>query len=80
MRIRMTDERERRLRQAMEVTGENTKAGAIDAALKHLLTDVENKHAVIDRLDQRDAEILSTPWVELDVSIERAVRTAGDEE
>jgi len=43
MRIRMNDEREDRLRRLMQATGESTKAGALDVAVKHYLADLRNK-------------------------------------
>jgi len=73
MRIRMTDEREDRLRRLMEATGENTKAGAIDAAMKHYLNDLENKRQVADDLDTETAEALHTPWL----PIERETSVGG---
>jgi len=66
MRIRMTDERERRLERAMDATGENTKAGTIDAALKHYLADKRNKEKIADELASEHVEELSTPWLEME--------------
>jgi predicted DNA-binding protein len=56
----MTDERENRLRRLMEATGENTKAGAIDIAVKHYLTDLEQKRQLVDEISPELAEELST--------------------
>ena len=39
----MNDEREDRLRRLMQATGESTKAGALDVAVKHYLADLRNK-------------------------------------
>jgi hypothetical protein len=66
MRIRMTDERERRLKRAMDATGENTKAGAIDTALKHYLADRRNKKKVADELASEHVEVLSTPYLPIE--------------
>ncbi|WP_257627816.1 hypothetical protein [Haloplanus salinarum] len=66
MRIRMDDEREDRLRRLMEKTGESTKAGAIDAAIKHYLNDLENKRRVADELPTEFIEELHTPWMPLE--------------
>jgi hypothetical protein len=62
----MTDEREDRLRRLMEATGESTKAGALDAAAKHYLNDLENKRQVADELDTETAAALSTPWLPIE--------------
>jgi hypothetical protein len=59
----MTDEREDRLRRLMEKSGESTKAGAIDAAVKHYLHDLQNKKKIADDLDTEVAAELSTPWL-----------------
>ena len=48
MCIRMDEEREDRLRRLLEATGENTKSGAIDVAIKHYLSDLQNKERVAD--------------------------------
>jgi hypothetical protein len=62
----MTDEREDRLRRLMEKSGESTKAGAIDAAVKHYLHDLQNKKKIADDLDSETAATLSTPWLPID--------------
>ncbi|GAB3321454.1 hypothetical protein GCM10027355_20280 [Haloplanus salinarum] len=62
----MDDEREDRLRRLMEKTGESTKAGAIDAAIKHYLNDLENKRRVADELPTEFIEELHTPWMPLE--------------
>lgn len=76
MRIRMDDEREDRLRRLMEATGEKTKAGALDAAAKHYLADLQNKQQVAEDLDTEIAETLSTPWL----PIKRETSVGVDEE
>lgn len=73
MRIRMTDEREKRLKRVMREMGENTKAGAIDAALKHYLADKRAKEKIADEMRTEHVGELSTPWL----SIERET-TVGD--
>ncbi|WP_338738302.1 hypothetical protein [Haloplanus salilacus] len=60
------NEREDRIRRLMEATGENTKAGAIDAAAKHYLADLRNKQQVADDLDTETASELSTPWLPIE--------------
>ena len=69
MRIRMTDKRERRLKQAMDAMDDKTKAGAIDRALSHYLADRQNKEQNADE----QAKALSTPYL----SMERGT-TVGD--
>lgn len=73
MRIRMTDEREDRLRRLLQATGENTKAGAIDMACKHYLADIEAKRNNVDQLDAELADSLSTPYVPINVDVTRSV-------
>lgn len=73
MRLRMTDEREDRFRRMMQASGENTKAGAIDVAMKHYLTDLSNKQRVIDHMDPQLAEELHTPYIPLEVTVDRNV-------
>jgi predicted DNA-binding protein len=62
----MDDEREDRLRRLMEATGESTKAGAIDLAIKHYLLDLENKRRVADDLETGALEELHTPYLPLE--------------
>jgi hypothetical protein len=62
----MTDEREQSLRRLMQATGENTKSKAIDAAIRHYLTDLENKKRLANDLDPDHVEQLSTPWLPMD--------------
>lgn len=66
MRIRMDEEREDRLRRLMERTGESTKAGAIDVAIKHYLLDLENKRRVASDLPTDALEELHTPYLPLE--------------
>jgi hypothetical protein len=66
MRIRMTEQRERRLKRAMEAMGENTKAGAIDRALKHYLADKRNQEQVADELPGEIVQELSTPQLPIE--------------
>lgn len=66
MRIRMDEEREDRLRRLMEATGESTKAGAIDAAIKHYLADLRNKKRVADELPTEALEELHTPYIPIE--------------
>jgi hypothetical protein len=65
MRLRMNDERERRLRRLMEETGEKTKSGAIDTAMAHYLADKRNKEKAIHGLSDDAVEQLSTPQLPL---------------
>jgi hypothetical protein len=62
----MTDTRERRLDRAMDAMGENTKAGAIDRALKHYLADKRNKEQVADELPGEIVQELSTPQLPIE--------------
>jgi hypothetical protein len=66
MRIRMTEQRERRLKRAMEAMAENTKAGAIDRALKHYLADKRNQEQVADELPGEIVQELSTPQLPIE--------------
>lgn len=66
MSIRMTNERERRLQQAMNAMGEATKAKAIDRALSHYLADLSNKQRVADDLPSDLVDELSTPFLPLE--------------
>lgn len=73
MNLRMTDGRAEVLREAMQLTGENTKAGAIDVALKHYVRDYRNKETLVDELDPDVVEKLSTPELPLRKEIEISV-------
>lgn len=66
MRIRMTEKREKRLQRAMDAMDENTKAGAIDTALKHYLADLENKRKVAEKLPSKMVEELSTAQIPIE--------------
>lgn len=66
MRIRMNEDRERRLAKLQEATGENTKAGAIDVAVAHYLADLRAKEEVASLLDDELAERLSTRWLPIE--------------
>jgi hypothetical protein len=59
----MTDERDDRLRRLMQATGESTKSGAIDIAVKHYLADLRNKEEIADELQTEIVEKLRTPWL-----------------
>jgi len=62
----MNQEREDRLSRLQEATGEKTKAGAIDTAVKHYLSDLQMKRDVAPELEDDLAERLSTPWLPID--------------
>lgn len=62
----MTETRERRLDRAMEAMNENTKAGAIDRALKHYLADKRNKEQVADQLPGEIVREPSTPQLPIE--------------
>jgi len=66
MRIRMDEERERRLERARRAMDENTKAKTIDRALSHYLADLEAKQRVADDLPTDVLEELSTPYLPLE--------------
>lgn len=66
MRIRMSEEREDRLRRLMQATGESTKAGALDVAVKHYLADLQNKEQAADDLPTEVLEELHTPWIPME--------------
>lgn len=76
--IRLNDERRDLWDRLQRATGENTVSGALDVAAKHYLNDLENKRMAIEDLDPETADVLSTPWVQLDVTVDRSV-TAGDD-
>ncbi|WP_435069182.1 hypothetical protein [Haloplanus sp. C73] len=62
----MSEEREDRLRRLMQATGESTKAGALDVAVKHYLADLQNKEQVADDLPTDFLKELHTPWVPME--------------
>jgi len=66
MRIRMTEDRERRIKRVMQEMDENTKAKTIDRALSHYLADLEAKQRVADDLPADVLEELSTPYLPLE--------------
>lgn len=66
MNIRMTEQRERRLRELMQATGENTKSKALDVAIAHYLRDLEKKQAIADDLSAEQVEALSTAWLPIE--------------
>lgn len=66
MRIRMTEARERRLKQAKEAMDESTKAKTIDRALSHYLADLRNKQNVADDLPTEFVDELSTPYLPIE--------------
>lgn len=78
MRIRMTDEREDRLRRLMEATGEKTKSGALDVACKHYLADLEAKQRHVDEIPPDVLEDLSTPYVPIEREVETSVGRGDD--
>lgn len=75
MSLRMTEGREEVIRVVMQLTGENTKAGAIDKALHHYARDYRNKEALVDELDYEVVEDLSTPELPMWKEIETGVGT-----
>jgi hypothetical protein len=62
----MNADREDTLRRVMQESGESTKAGAIDVAMKHYLNDLRNKKRVVDELPPSLATELSTAWIPID--------------
>ena len=66
MHIKDTPDRDRRMRQLLQVTGENTKAGAVDVAIQHYLADLRAKQKVAPRLQDELVEELSTPWIPIE--------------
>lgn len=73
MSLRVDESRAEAIRQVMQLSGENTKAGAIDKALHHFVRDYRNKKSLIDELDPEIAEKLSTPELPIQISIETSV-------
>jgi hypothetical protein len=69
-----------------EMLGENTKTGGIDAACDHAKQDISAKEEAIDFLEERltareleeVADLLSTKYVEVSVSISSTVRASED--
>ena len=73
MSLRVDEGRAEAIRKVMQLTGENTKAGAIDAALHHYIRDHRNKEAIIDDLDPSVVKKLSTSELPMTMEIETAV-------
>lgn len=63
MHIKDTPARDRLMRQLLQVTGENTKAGAVDVAIKHYLEDLATKRRLAPQLTDEIVGELSTPWL-----------------
>jgi len=59
----MTDDRERWMKTVKDLTGENTKSGAIDVALQHYIADHRNKQQVAGQLESDVIEDLHTPFL-----------------
>lgn len=74
--IKRTDERTRWLKQAMELTGEKTQAGAFDRVFQHFIADHRNKTMLVDELTPEQVERLSTSH--LPISVETAVGRAEE--
>ncbi|MWG36957.1 hypothetical protein [Halomarina oriensis] len=68
MTLELPDDRHDRLRRLVEATGERTKAGALDVAVKHYLADLRNKEAVVDDLPADVVDELSTPYLPIERS------------
>lgn len=62
----MNEQRERRLARLQEVTGEKTKAGAIDVAVQHYFADRRAKRDVAPELEDELADRLSTTWLPIE--------------
>jgi len=75
MRIRATDERERRWERLKEATGESTVAGALDVAAKHYLADLRAKRKIADELPGETVDELSTA----ELPIEREIKVGPNE-
>lgn len=76
--IQRTEERENRIRRLMEATGEKTKAGAIDVAMKHYLADLEAKERHVGELPTELVEQLSTPFIPIERTVETRVGPTDD--
>ena len=79
MSLRVDEGRAEAIRQVMELTNENTKAGAIDTALHHYIRDYRNKNRVVEKLDSDIADELSTPELPIEVEIATSVGLDGKE-
>jgi len=84
MRINTTGSKEFRNRlyeRAADAAGESTKSAGIDAASTHLINDREAKQEAIDYLSgelpprklEKVADMLSTPVVKVEISVEAQV-------
>lgn len=73
MSLRVDEGRSEAIRKVMQLTGESTKAGAIDAALHHYIRDHSNKEVVVEDLDEEIVEQLSTQELPMEKSIETSV-------
>lgn len=73
MSLRMSAAREEAILQVMRLTGEKTKAGAIDVALKHYAQDYRNKEMLIDELDPALVEDLNTAYLPMTMEISTSV-------
>lgn len=69
----MTDARSRLIREVMQFTGENTKAGAIDEALGHYIEDHRQKSNIVQRLDPQIVEALSTNQLPMELEYQYSV-------
>lgn len=76
--IQRTEERENRIRRLMEATGEKTKAGAIDVAMKHYLADLERKQRHVDDIPPELVDALSTPFIPIERTVETRVGRVED--
>lgn len=63
MHIKDTPDRDRRMCQLLQATGENTKAGAVDVAIQHYLEDLAIKKRIAPQLADEIVDELSTPWI-----------------
>lgn len=77
MRIRMNAEREDLLRRLMQATDEKTKSKAIDKAMKHYLSDLQNKRRVVDELPPSLASELSTAHIPIESDPSVGISTDG---
>lgn len=66
-------ERDRRLRELMQLTGENTKTKALFLAVDHYIHDFRVKQEAVGKLDAEMVELLSTPELKLSREVETSV-------
>lgn len=66
MRIRRNQKRGDRLARLQEASGEKTKAGASDIAVKHYLADLQAKKNVFPKVSDGLARELSNPWLPIE--------------